>query len=193
MKNHILILLLVLFFTTSHAQQNSTLSTEKVWRVNFLNPGVEIEVPTGNYSTFSAGLGIELVSAFLELSRGETYQSTLFVGLGTAISPYLDLQEKWFYNLDKRYNKDKTIENNSGNFISLRLLTRGQSISDNEVRSSNLDFAIQHTWGIQRKYGENFHLLFDLGYMYYFDTKGNGRFFPLTFQINLGLNLSQKR
>ncbi|MGO2357605.1 MAG: hypothetical protein ACTH6G_04770 [Mesonia sp.] len=44
------------------------------------------------------------------------------------------------------------------------------------------------TWGIQRSYGK-FHLLFDVGTIYYFDTKGNGNWFPIMIQLNLGFNL----
>ena len=105
------------------------------------------------------------------------------------IAPFLDLQQKWFYNINKRIRKNKTVENNSGNFISARLITRGPSIAENVIRTSDFDFAFGPTWGIQRKYGENFHLLFDIGPQYYFDTEGNGNIFPLMFQLNLGFDL----
>jgi len=44
------------------------------------------------------------------------------------------------------------------------------------------------TWGLQRSYNDKFHLLFDIGSLYYFDSKGNGNFFPIMFQINLGFD-----
>ncbi len=101
----------------------------------------------------------------------------------------MDLQYKRFYNLEKRKNKNLSIENNSGNFISTRLLIRGNTIKSNFSRTSNFDFAIGPTWGLQRKYGKNFHLLFDVGPIYYFDTNGKGNVFPIMFQFNLGFEL----
>ena len=97
-----------------------------------------------------------------------------------------------FYNFEKRKAKNRSTENNSGNFVSFRFLTRGNTIESNFIRSSNFDFAFGPTWGIQRKYGKNFHLLFDIGPHYYFDTNGNGGFFPIMFQLNLGFNLKKE-
>lgn len=173
----------LIFFTISmHAQQEDAYSTEKVWRINFLNPGVEVELPTGDFSTFSAGVGIGYGGSYPDL----TYGANGFIYI---IAPFLDLQQKWFYNINKRIRKERTVDNNSGNFISARLITRGNSIADNVYRTSDLDFAFGPTWGIQRKYGENFHLLFDVGPQYYMDTEGNGNIFPIMFQLNLGFDL----
>lgn len=164
------------------AQETITAHTEKVWRINFLNPGVELELPTGTYSTFSAGLGVGYGTSYPDLD------TSIGNGWIYVIAPFLDIQEKWFYNLNKRLRKDKNISHNSGNFFSARLLTRGPSIKDNIRRTSDYDFAVGPTWGIQRRYG-NFHLLFDAGFIYYFDTKGNGNIFPLMLQLNLGFDL----
>ncbi len=186
MKRILLTLLLGFLITATFAQNNNNVATEKVWRVNFLNPGVELEIPTGTYSSFSAGTGIGYGGGYPDLTYKES-------GVIYIISPFLDLQEKWFYNLNKRSRKNRTIANNSGNFVSLRLITRGNSIAENVTRTSDFDFAIGPTWGIQRKIGKNFHLLFDIGFQYYFDTKGNGNLFPLMIQLNLGFDLKKKR
>ena len=55
-----------------------------------------------------------------------------------------------------------------------------------------MDYAWAKAWGIQRKYGKNFHLLFDIGPIYYLDTKGNGNFYPILLQLNLGFDLKKK-
>ncbi|WP_037319281.1 hypothetical protein [Salegentibacter sp. Hel_I_6] len=179
-----LLLLSILLFFTFHisAQETPQISTEKVWRINFLNPAVELEHPTGEYSTFSSGLGIGYGGGHPDL----TYGAPGFIYI---IAPFLDLQQKWFYNLNKRVQKDRTVDNNSGNFVSLRLITRGPSVAENVYRTSDYDFAFGPTWGIQRKYGKNFHLLFDVGPHYYLDTHGNGNIFPIMFQLNLGFDL----
>ena len=168
--------------------------TENVVRINFLNPAVEIETPTGNTSTFSASLGVGYGGGYPDLTfRNGTsvnsiapFEDTGFIYI---IAPFLDLQHKWFYNFQKRLNRKKSTENNSGNFISLRLISRGPSITENVNRTSDFDIAIGPTWGIQRRLNKNLHLLFDIGPQYYLDTKGNGNIWPIMIQINLGVDL----
>lgn len=182
MKKLSILAVLILFSFSTYAQEQETYSTEKVWRINFLNPGLELELPTGDYSTFSTGLGVGYGGSYPDLTWGGS-------GFVYIIAPFLDLQQKWFYNINKRIRKDRTVANNSGNFISARLITRGNSIAENINRTSDFDFAFGPTWGIQRKYGEKFHLLFDIGPQYYMDTEGNGNIFPIMFQLNLGFDL----
>lgn len=186
MKKIILVSLLVLFPFLSFSQNDINIETEKVWRVNFLNPAVELEVPTGEYSTFSSALGAGYGGGYPDLTSGGN-------GFIYIITPFADIQQKWFYNINKRNRQGKTIDNNSGNFVSLRFITRGNSIAENRRRTSDFDFAIGPTWGLQRKYGKSFHLLFDIGPQYYFDTKGNGNIFPIFFQLNLGFDLNNDK
>ena len=186
MINKILLTLIFGLTTTlNHAQEKNDIRTEKVWRVNFLNPGVELELPTGTYSTFSTGLGIGYGGGYPDLTFGGN-------GFIYIISPFADFQQKWFYNLNKRKGKNQNTDNNSGNFVSLRFITRGNSIAENINRTSDFDFAFGPTWGIQRKYGKKFHLLFDIGPQYYFDTNGNGNIWPIMLQLNLGFVLKKK-
>ena len=180
---HLSILAFISLFTLSaYAQEQQTYHTEKVWRINFINPGVELEVPTGNYSTFSAGLGVGYGGSYPELTYGGS-------GLVYIIAPFLDLQQKWFYNVKRRTRKNRSVEKNSGNFISARTIVRGHSIADNVYRTSDFDLAFGPTWGIQRSYGETLHLLFDIGPQYYMDTEGNWNIFPIMLQLNIGIDL----
>jgi len=185
MKKKFLILILSIITTLNYSQDKPKVETEKTLRVNFLNPAVELELPTGQYSTFSSAIGAGYGIGYPDL----TYAGNGFIVI---ISPFVDLQQKWFYNLNKRDRKNKMIANNSGNFVSFRFVTRGNSIASNVYRTSNFDFAIGPTWGLQRTYGKKFHLLFDIGSQYYFDSKGNGNFWPIMLQLNLGFNLEKK-
>lgn len=169
----IFLLLTLMTCSILFSQRNNT---EKVWRVNFFNPGIEYEMPTGKQSTFSVELGIGF---------NVDYPRSGSKGVSKLISPFLDIQQKWFYNFNKRKIKGLSTANNSANFISARLLTRSELFS--EVNKT--DFAIGPTWGIQRKYGKNFHFLFDMGPIYYFDLQGEGYYFPLMIQLNLGFDL----
>jgi len=182
MKKVLFVILCFILVQGIAAQDNiDNQYTENVFRINFLNPGVEYEYAVAKTSTLSAGLGVGYGGSYPNLS---TTKGTGFLYL---ITPFLDVQYKRFYNFEKRVQKDRNVENNSGNFISARLLTRVNTIESNFDRTSNYDFAIGPTWGIQRSYGK-FHLLFDVGTIYYFDTKGNGNWFPIMIQLNLGFN-----
>ncbi len=179
------ILVITLFMSFSmfkvFAQEKNT---QSVWRLNFLNPGVEYETPTGNNSTISFGAGIGYSGSYPHSSA-----SDVNTGLVYAINPFIDVQHKWFYNFDKRKTKGLNITNNSANFVSARMLARGKTLFGDDTVTENLDFAVGPTWGIQRKYGKSFHLLFDMGPIYYFDVDGGHGFFPFVFQLNLGFDL----
>lgn len=167
------------------AQESSDSKTKNVFRVNFVNPSLEYELKTGNNAVISAGAGIGYGGSYRELElQGAN-------GLVHIIAPFIDIQQKWFYNRNKRISNDKSVEYNSGNYISFRGISRFASIAENVTRTDDVDFAIGPTWGLQRSFNK-IHFLFDIGPQYYFDSKGNNGFFPLMIQINVGFNLSSK-
>ena len=89
MKKILLTLIFGLLTTLNYAQEKNNIGTEKVWRVNFLNPGVELELPTGTYSTFSAGLGIGYGGGYPDLTFGGS-------GFIYIISPFADFNKNGF-------------------------------------------------------------------------------------------------
>ncbi len=133
MKNLIIIFL---FLTTLVVQGQEEISTQKVWRVNFINPGVELELPVSKNGTFSTNFGVGFNGAYPELTYGEEN------GIIYIIAPFLDLQFKQFYNFKRRVEKGKNVSGNSGSFISARIITRGPSITNNVLRKSDTDFAV---------------------------------------------------
>lgn len=181
-KNLFLFLSLGIIFSIRAQDNNTRYHTENVLRINFLNPGLEYEHSISEKTTLSAGIGVGYGTSYPDLDESN---GTGFVYL---ISPFLDIQYKYFYNFEKRLANSKNVAHNSGNFISGRFYTRGETIESNFSRTSNYDFAVGPTWGIQRNYG-SFHLLVDVGTIYYFDTKGNGNWFPIMLQLNLGFDL----
>ena len=178
MKAFSLVITLFVLASAAVAQE-----TEEVLRVNFINPGIEYELPVSEKSTISGNIGIGYSGSYPELTTTTFNTGALYV-----IAPFADVQYRYYYNLNKRFGIEKSTSNNSGNFVSLRFRARGESIDDNILRKADYDFAIGPTWGIQRQYGK-FHLLFDLGPQFYFDSEGNHGFWPLMPQINLGINL----
>ena len=166
LRNLFFLSILCLVFSPLQSQENKEY-TQSVGRFNFLNPGVEVEFPTGKITTFSAGLGIGYGSSYPDLDTS-TKSGWIYV-----VAPFLDVQHKWFYNFLKREANGNNTNFNSANFVSARMLVRGESMSDNIERTSSYDYAI--------------------GPIYYFDAKGNGNFFPIMVQLNLGLNLWKQK
>ncbi|MBS2213455.1 hypothetical protein KEM09_18745 [Carboxylicivirga mesophila] len=176
------LLLLSIFIGLAAAGQETTKELSHVFRINALNPGVELEMPISSQSTLSINPGIGIHGS----NKNLTYTST---GVTYFISPFLDVAYKKIYNRAKRDAKGKTLDYNSGNFWSLRLLTSFKEFeSKNIYRKDDISFEFGPTWGIQRTYSR-VHLLFDIGPSYYFDTKGNSGFFPLMVQLNIGFNI----
>ena len=172
-------------FANLCAQENQAESVENILRINFVNPALEYELKTSNSSLMSGAAGIGYGGSYRELEVSGAN------GLVYIISPFVDLQHKWYYNRNKRLTKGKNIEGNAGNYFSVRGITRFAAISENVTRTDNLDFAVGPTWGLQRSYGK-IHFLLDFGPQFYFDSIGNSGFFPVMVQINIGLNLNQK-
>lgn len=183
MRNYFALGFLLFISIWVKGQDTGRIETEKVWRVNFLNPAIELEMPTAQKSTFTTSLGIGYSGAYPDLTFGGS-------GFVYIIAPFLDLQHKWFYNFEKRSQNQKRTAGNSGNFWSIRLVSTGPSIAENISRTSDFHFAIGPTWGIQRRYSKKFHILFDIGPQYYFDTVGNGNFWPIMIQLDLGFDFN---
>lgn len=185
MKRNIIVSLVLLLSLSVKAQTEDVATTEKIWRINVFNPAIELEIPTGNNFSFSSSVGIGYGGGYPDL----TFYTGSATDLIIIVTPFLDIQEKWFYNFKRRTRKSKNTSHNSANFVSARLFARGPSIYENWGRTSDFDVTIGPTWGIQRKFWKNFHLLFDVGPVFYFDTKGNGGVFPIIVQLNVGFDL----
>lgn len=165
--------------------QSEDIKTEKVLRVNFINPGIDYELPVGSNKVISTGIGIGYGGSYPSLSNHNLNSGWVYL-----ISPFLDVEYKKLYNFEKRSNKGKSTYFNSGNYVGIRFYTRFNTIESNFSRTDEVDFMISPVWGLQRSYGR-LHLLFDAGPMFYFDRKGNGNFFPIMVQLNLGFNLKK--
>lgn len=166
-------------------RSTSSLLEKRILRVNLLSPGVGAEFRTGDFSSLAFSTGITYFPGIEGMDVKNKIGSS--PGLGYSFEPFLGVDYKLFYNLEKRKQKHKNIAYNSANFVSLRSLTLGPPVSNNLVRQSNYDFLVFASWGFQRSYNR-IHLLFDTGPVFVFDGKGNTGFFPLLFRINLGYN-----
>ncbi len=89
---------------------------------------------------------------------------------GYVLAPVISVEPRWYYNISKRAAKEKRIDGNSANFLSLRLGYHPDwfSISNQDVNIVS-DVSIIPMWGLRRNLGEhfNFETGAGLGYVYY--------------------------
>lgn len=87
--------------------------------------------------------------------------------------PSLRIEPRWYYNLDKRLAKGKSIKNNSGNFLSLTTTYNPDWFVIPE--KTNLNFigsvAVIPKWAIKRTYGNHFTFETGAGIGYLFFTE----------------------
>ncbi|TPN89329.1 hypothetical protein FHK87_01415 [Aquimarina algicola] len=94
----------------------------------------------------------------LKLSNQVALRSEIgFGGLNTSnIKPVVALEPRWYYNLKKRADKNKRIDGNSGNYISLRARYHFHSTKEAE-RDDLYHVLTVATWGIRRNIGKHFN------------------------------------
>jgi len=125
----------------------------------------------GVYASHEAGLG---GSFALRTEIG--LDAALFGGFNSdnlVLTPVIRLEPRWYYNLGKRSEKGKSINNNSGNFLTLALIYHPDLFVISQYDNINVpnQIDIVPKWGIRRSIaGSNFNyeLGIGLGYKYYF-------------------------
>ena len=109
---------------------------------------------------------------------GSFWDGTMFEKTGFVLEPVLTAEPRWYYNLAQRDHKSKSVEGNSGNFISVKCSFQPDwfVISNDDYVNRSRDIVIIPTWGIRRNLGENFNYEagFGVGYQYIFDSQTGG-------------------
>ena len=93
-----------------------------------------------------------------------------FVGSRNFIMvPTLTLEPRWYYNLNKRVSKNRRIDGNSGNFISIKTTYHPDLVIGSlpEYTVFISDISIIPTWGIRRNVGKHFTYETGIGIGYY--------------------------
>ena len=110
---------------------------------------------------------------------------------GFVLTPVLTLEPRFYYNLDKREGKGKSIAGNSGNFVSIKT-----SYHPDLFVISNYDnvrvipsVSIVPTWGIRRVVSDHFtyETGIGLGYVKYFSN--DDYFLTATDDVTVNLHL----
>ena len=175
----------ILFFPMIMIVSLAIGQTQRTTKLNFLNPGIAWERPTGKKTTAELNIGVGYNASYPELSDfGNS-------GFQALIAPFVDIQSRYYYNFKKRETKLKSVEGNSANFVAFRGLYTGRRIAGNVYYNENYAISVGPTWGFQRK-KENFNTVFSIGPVYYFDLTGTSNWLPIFFELNLGFHLIKK-
>jgi len=177
MKNKFYIFLIFVFVSINCIANDTIAFSCKQRKISFINPGFEIELPLHRKSTFVINPGIGYNISYPNISD---FTSSGWLYL---IAPFIDLQYRYYYNLDIR-NKKGVFSPNSANFISLKGLYRGNALKSNFSRTTDNDYSISLNWGLQRIKNKTYYN-FNLGPMYYLDFIGNSGVF-LNIEFNIG-------
>jgi len=93
-----------------------------------------------------------------ELGLDGDYWNSRFTGSNYTLEPVITLEPRWYYNLDNRVSKSKSIDGNSGNFFSLKTSYQPEwfLISDVDFFGVERQISMVPTWGIRRNIGNYF-------------------------------------
>ena len=134
---------------------------QNVWRVLFLSPGVAQETRLGVRTTLASD--IRLGGAFVGNGSSNATYSSYF------INSILSTGVRYYYNLERRLERDKFTRYNSANYLLIRAsYSLPPFLAHNDARAPLLAAAyqgvgVQALWGIQRTYRRNFYLNLALG------------------------------
>lgn len=164
--------------------QDGDIALKRLSKISILNPGFEMQVPKGEKWLTAINLGVGYHGSYPELSRFNPN------GLQVLISPFLDVQQRFYYNRARLARKGKNIRHNSGSFIMARTLIRSGQFYSNFTRTSDFDLAFGIGYGFQKSKGR-MNFAFSVAPFLYTDLEGNWGFFPIIPEVSLGINLKK--
>lgn len=140
---------LILFLFTSFSFSQTTNSVEKTIfgvQSGFLGVWAHNETKLSNQLSLRSEIGLDF-----GIQGNDNYTTT-------ALIPSIRLEPRWYYNLDNRVKKGKSIAKNSANFLALNITYNPDwfviSNENNVEVISTLAFIPK--WGIKRTIGNHF-------------------------------------
>ncbi len=164
-----IILIICLCTTKGNAQEVSV--EESIWGIQALM--LPLSVYNESKLTNNIALRSELAWGFSWSGGGYFDNSSQW-----EVIPYLNVEPRYYYNLNRRNKKEKRIDNNSGNYLSLfTCFQPGLGITSKNVELFPAIYIIP-TYGLRRNMGKhfNFEIAFGVGYGWKFEkfTYPNG-------------------
>jgi len=186
MRTTFFALLLCVFTLTTTAQNASVEQSTFGIQTGFLGAWVHNETKLTNQIVLRSELGLDT-----GIWGGSYYNKT-----GYVLAPVITLGPRWYYNLNKRTEKDRRIDGNSGNFITLKTSYHPDwfVISNYENVRIVSDISIVPTWGIRRNVGNHFtyETGIGIGYVYYLAKNAGYRDNESDVAVNLHLRVGYR-
>lgn len=170
-------------------------STENVLSLTFLHPGISYEIKTARYQTLHLSTYMNVNASFRSGPYMEDEWNFYF-------DPAIAAQYRFYYNFEKRLNKNARTEKNSANFIAFEA---GTTFSKMRMTSSYYEEDTRRPvnniallWGMQRNMPRRFSLNFSAGvglvwaqahYPGEGGTIGKETYSKLNVPVNLGLGI----
>lgn len=163
MKYLISIILIICLSTTKGNAQEASVE-ESIWGIQALM------LPLSVYNELKLTNNIALRS---ELAWGFSWSGGGYFNNSSQweVIPYLNVEPRYYYNLNRRHQKRKRIDNNSGNYLSLFVCFQpGFGITS---KNNDLFPAIYFipTYGLRRNIGKHFNYEAALGFGYGWEFK----------------------
>lgn len=123
--------------------------------------------------TLRTEIGLTLISSTKDYEDPAIEDET-----ATLIAPYITLEPRWYYGLDRRKRLEKKIYNNSSNYVSLAT----SYLSTKTPITNNADFDVVSAitiipkYGIRRAFAKHFNYEFSagVGYQYNIFSEASG-------------------
>ncbi|WP_430928102.1 hypothetical protein [Polaribacter marinivivus] len=166
MKKKVIFLLFVcLIIQKQYTQQRENIPIlEEQFKVTYNILGIEAayEFPLSSKFTLDLGLGI---GAGYYVNRVGRNTNEFGSSLSFDDFPPLRLKSKlkYIYNREKRFQKNKNLDNNSGNYFALQFLFSNSQNVTNIGNPPNDVLLTEFTWGFQRSLGGKWLIDINLG------------------------------
>lgn len=164
-----IILTFILISFLSKAQNTEKVSVEKNlfgFQLGLLSSGFQYETRLDRKITLMSEVGLTLVLSTKEFNNPEIKDITT-----TISAPFVTLEPRWYYGLDRRSKLGRNTKNNSSNYSSLKT----SFISSETPIIKNGDFDVVSAikivpmYGIRRSFSKNFNYEFSAGYGYQYN------------------------
>lgn len=140
---------LCIIYTHAQIKKVSEGNVESVFKVNFLTPGIAYEHPVS-----------KKVSVYAEVNTTlYIVKYTLSDNINAYVTPNFNVQTRYYFNGEKRIEKNKRVEKNSMNYISLYF---EKNVARNEHNLPSLA-KLGVVWGMQRNQPGRFSFDFNIG------------------------------
>ena len=142
----------------SNAQKASVEKTLFGIQTGFAGLWLNNETKLTNSIALRSEIGIEN-----DFAVGDHYSGTGFI-----LQPVLNIEPRYYYNLEKRNSNRKKISKNSGNYVSIKTSYHPDwfVINLDENITKIADLSIIPTWGIKRQIGNHFNFETGIGFGY---------------------------